>query len=180
MKSINKIITVIIFAFIIVSCSNGPSLQEYYVDKSENPNFISLTIPANVIKFTDVELSAEQQQAYESIEKLNILAFKIKDTNKIAFNEEKSKVAEILKDKKYQELMRINSGKQTGVVKYIGNDNAIDEVIVFGSDDVNGFALVRVLGKNMKPENMMQLVQAVNTGNINGEGLNELKQFFGR
>lgn len=180
MKSINKIATVIILAFIIVSCSNESSLQEYYVDKSENPNFISLTIPANVIKFTDVELSTEQKQAYESIEKLNVLAFKIKDTNKVAFNEEKIKVSEILKDKKYRELMRINSGKQTGVVKYIGNDDTIDEVIVFGSDDVNGFALVRVLGKNMKPENMMQLVQAVNTGNINGEGLNELKQFFGK
>lgn len=180
MKSINKIATVTILTFIVISCSNGPSLQEYYVSKSENPNFISLTIPANVIKFTEVELTTEQRQAYESIEKLNVLAFKIKDTNMVAFKEEKSKVAEILKNKKYQELMRINSGKQTGVVKYIGNDDTIDEVIVFGSDDVNGFALVRVLGKNMKPENMMQLVQAVNTGNINGEGLNELKQFFNK
>lgn len=180
MKSINKIATVIILTFIVISCSNGPSLQGYYVDKSDNPNFISLTVPANVIKFTDTELSEEQQQAYESVEKLNVLAFKLKDTNKEAFTEEKNQIAEILKDKKYQELMRINSGKNRGVVKYIGNDDAIDEVIVFGSDDVNGFALVRVLGKNMKPENMMQLVQAVNTGNINGEGLNELKQFFGK
>lgn len=178
MKSINKIATVIILAFTIVSCSNEPSLQEYYVNNSENPNFMSLTIPANVIKLTDTELSKEQQQAYESVEKLNVLAFKLKDTNKEAFNLEKGLVTEILKDKKYQELMRINSGKQTGVVKYIGNDDAIDEVIVFGSDDVNGFALVRVLGKNMKPENMMELVQAVNNGNINGEGLHELKQFF--
>src|SRR5690606_41792693 len=106
MISINKIVTVIMLAIIIVSCSNEPSLQEYYVNKSENPNFISLTIPANVVKFTDVELSPEQQQAYESIEKLNVLAFKIKDTNTVAFNEEKRQVSEILKDKKYQELMR--------------------------------------------------------------------------
>ena len=180
MKSIKKIATVTILVFIIVSCSNEPSLQKYYVNKSESPNFISLTIPANVIKITDAELTDEQQQAYESVEKLNVLAFKLKGADKATFNEEKSQITQILKNKKYQELMRINNGKQTGVVKYIGNDDTIDEVIVFGSDDVNGFALVRVLGKNMKPENMMQLVQAVNTGNINGEGLNELKQFFGK
>lgn len=41
-----------------------------------------------------------------------------------------------------------------------------------------GFALVRVLGKDMKPENMSTLIEALQRSNIDEASLGGLKQFF--
>ena len=178
MKSIKNLITIVLLVFSFIACSDSESLQQYYVDNSENSNFISLTIPSSVLNLSDIEITPTQKEAYESVKKLNVLAFKVNEDNKSDFEIEKGKVTTILKNKKYQELMRINSGNHQGVVKYLGDDRSIDEVIVYGNDNDKGFALVRVLGENMKPEGMLQLMQVVKSNNIKGEGLNQLKQFF--
>ncbi len=162
----------------MISCDSGTSLQEYYVQSQERSDFLSLDIPASILKIEEVELSPEQREAYESVHKLNILAYKTNPDNTVDFEAEKSKVYDILSGTDYQELMRINANGNSGVVKYIGSDDAVDEVIIFGSNDTLGFALVRVLGDDMKPANMMKLMEVVQKGNINGEGLGQLKNFF--
>lgn len=88
------------------------------------------------------------------------------------------RVNEILKSGKYQDLMRINDKHMKGVIKYLGTDEEIDELILFGSSDDKGFALVRVLGKDMKPENMSTLIEALQRSNIDEASLGGLKQFF--
>ncbi|UOB18213.1 DUF4252 domain-containing protein [Abyssalbus ytuae] len=177
-SSITNFVTVVCTVLLALSCSNDESLQKYFVNNSENANFISLTIPSTVLNINQENLTPEQKEAYESVQKLNILAFKLKDDNRTEYEAEKGKISSILKNDKYQELMRLNSGKHKGVVKYLGDDTAIDEIIIYGNDNENGFALIRVLGNNMKPEKMMQLMKVVNANNIDGKGLNELKQFF--
>lgn len=51
-------------------------------------------------------------------------------------------------------------------------------MILFGSSDDKDFALVRVLGKDMKPENMSTLIEALQRSNIDEASLGGLKQFF--
>lgn len=172
MKNLKSIFFLLAVTILAASCGDGtPSLQEYYVDKAENPNFISIDLPTSLLGVASSSLTEKQKEAYESVKKLNVLAFKVNTDNRAAYEEEKTTVQTILKDDKYEELMVINSGKYKGTVKYLGDDEAIDEVILFGSDDENGFALVRVLGNKMKPENMMSLVEAVQKGAVDSGAL---------
>jgi uncharacterized lipoprotein YmbA len=44
-------------ALFLASCASQPTLQEYYVDNSENPNFLSIDVPASILKMDEVELT---------------------------------------------------------------------------------------------------------------------------
>ena len=177
MKTFYKSIAVIATMF-LASCASQQSLQEYYVDNKENPNFISLDIPANILKMDEVDLTGEQREAVESLRKFNLLAFKITEDNEADYKLEKAKVKQILKNEDFVELMKINSSYGKGVIKYLGEDDAIDEVIIYGDSKEQGFALVRVLGKNMNPAHIMQIMQAIRKSDYDGEGLGEIGKFL--
>ena len=176
MKKIKSI--VVLVAVLLGSCASQQSLQEYYVDNKENPNFISLDIPASILKMDEVDLNAGQKEAVESLKKFNLLAFRKTDSNSADYKLEKSRVKEILKNDDFVELMKINSQYGKGVVKYLGDENAIDEVIIYGASDEKGFALVRVLGKDMNPAHIVQLMQAIQKSDYKGEGLGEIGKFL--
>ncbi|MDC6363041.1 MULTISPECIES: DUF4252 domain-containing protein [Flavobacteriaceae] len=163
---------------LLASCSSRQSLQEYYVDNSENPNFITVDVPASILKMDAVDLTPTQKEAVESLRKFNLLAFKKNSDNAAEFEVEKNKVREILKGEKFVELMKINSKYGKGVVKYLGDEDAIDEVIIYGDSDDKGFALVRVLGKDMNPAHIIQLMQAIQKSEYKGEGLGEIGEFL--
>ncbi len=177
MKNILKGLSVIITVF-LASCASQQSLQEYYVDNKENPNFISLDIPASILNMDEVELTDVQKEAIESLRKFNLLAFKKTSENVTEYKLEKAKVKEILKNEDFIELMKINSSYGKGVIKYLGEDDAIDEVIIYGDSKEQGFALVRVLGKNMNPSHIMQIMQAIQKSDYKGEGLGEIGKFL--
>lgn len=180
MKTIRNFIGICLAVLALHSCNTSPSLQQYYVDNTDNPNFISVDIPASILKVSEVDLTPEQKTAYESLRKFNVLAFRLTEENKNEFAGEKETVNEILKSKDYEELMRINTGSAKGVIKILGDEESIDEVILYGNDDDMGFALVRVLGKDMRPENIMQLVEVIQKGNLDEAGLEPLKGFFNK
>jgi hypothetical protein len=177
MKKFLTIIPITVL-FIFMGCSSTQSLQEYYIDSAENPNFISLDLPASILKLDEVDLSDSQRTALESLRKLNVLAFRKTDTNKAEYEVEKGKITAILKNSDFKELMKLNSQYGKGYVKYLGEEDAIDEVIIYGNSDEKGFALVRVLGKDMNPAYMMQLLQAIQKSDYKGEGLGEIGQFL--
>ncbi|SNZ00589.1 DUF4252 domain-containing protein [Flagellimonas pacifica] len=163
---------------LLASCSSQQSLQEYYVDNSENPNFIVVDVPASILKMDGVDLTDTQRNAVESLRKFNLLAFKKNEDNAAEYKVEKAKVKEILKDDEFVELMKINSSYGKGVIKYLGDEDAIDEVIIYGDSKDKGFALVRVLGKDMNPAHIVQLMQAIQKSDYKGEGLGEIGEFL--
>lgn len=177
MKNIYKIIALTVLV-LVASCASQQSLQEYYVDNMENPNFISLDIPASILKMDEVDLTVDQREAVESLRKFNLLAFKRTNENEADYKLEKAKVKQILKNEDFIELMKINSSYGKGVIKYLGEDDAIDEVIIYGDNKEQGFALVRVLGKNMNPAHIMQIMQAIQKSDYDGEGLGEIGKFL--
>ena len=177
MKHILKGISIISMV-LLASCASQQSLQEYYVDNQENPNFISLDIPASILKMEEVELTEVQREAVGSLRKFNLLAFKKTSENEAEYKVEKAKVKEILKGEDFVELMKINSQYGRGVIKYLGEDDAIDEVIIYGDSKEQGFAVVRVLGKDMNPAHIIQLMQAIQKSDYDGEGLGEIGKFL--
>ena len=64
--------------------------------------------------------------------------------------------------------MRLTDKGRTLIVNFLGEADAIDEIIIYGSDKELGFALVRVLGNKMDPAKMMKLVNEVNLDDDSG------------
>lgn len=164
-------------AAVLSSCNYGETLQSYYVINQETPNFISVDIPVSFVNLDKAELTDIQNEAYESIDKLNMLAFTLKEDNIAEYTAEYDKVKTILKDEKYSELVRGgNSTDGKFVVKYLGTDTTIDELIVFGSAKNKGFAIIRVLGDDMDPAKIMKLGNVLDK--ISSDE-NKIKDFMG-
>lgn len=177
--SIKNIVMSIFILAGLTSCEYGETLQKYYVANQETQNFISVDIPASFVNLDDVALTDDQREAYESIDKLNMLAYTLSDDNEEEYKAELAKVQAILKDERYEDLFRGgNSTDGKIIVKYIGTDTTIDELIIFGSANDRGFAIVRVLGNNMEPAKIMQLGSVINQMTTDESNVMDFMNFF--
>ena len=168
----------IVACLFLISCNSKPSLQKYFVENSENKDFISLDISPSILNIDKTKLTVEQNDALHSFEKMNILAFKQNDKNSAQYETEREKVNAILKDEKYQQLMKFGSGKDGASVSFVGTDDHIEEFVLFANKKENGFAVVRILGKDMNPTNIMTIVSVLKNSNINLEQLKPLHEMF--
>ena len=178
-QSIKKLMVMLTLVAAFTSCNQGPTLQTYFVDNELKPGFVSADIPASFIDVDQVELTDEQKEAYESVDKLNVLAFTLGEDNKEEYEAELDKVKVILKDPKYQELMR--GGNATDgkfMVKFIGDVENIDELIVFGNANDKGFVVARVLGDDMNAGKLMSLQSVLKDMNFEDTNIDGLKDFF--
>lgn len=162
----------------LISCNSEPSLQKYFVANTDNKDFIALDISPNILNLDNAKLSTEQNEALKSFDKMNVLAFKANAKNQAQFETERAKVKAILKNPKYQELMKFGSGKDGASISYVGTDENIEEFVVFANRKENGFAVVRVLGKNMNPNNIMTLMSVLQKSKIDMEQLKPLQQLI--
>lgn len=170
-KSIIIIIALSI-SLLLVSCNNKPTLQQYFVKNQSEKNFISMDVSPDILKIDKSKLSVEEAKAMASFDKMNVLAFKTNSKNKASYQLEKDKVVEILKDTaEYHQLMKFGSGGAGASISFVGDENHINEFVLFGNKKENGFAVVRILGNDMKPENAMQLLSILQKSNINGKDL---------
>ncbi|WP_372917103.1 DUF4252 domain-containing protein [Salegentibacter sp.] len=165
-----------IFVVILTSCGNEPTIQEYYVENLEESNFIALDIPASLLANNE-DLDEKQKQTLESIRKVNVLAYPLK-ANKEKYEEEKAQLQEILKNDEYQLLMRYGSGLRKAEIYYTGEEDAVDEFILFGFDDSRGVGLARILGEDMEPKEMLNLLRSMEKGDFNLEGIKNITQMF--
>lgn len=178
MKRIFFLIAIV--SFLISSCNNEPSLQKYFVEKTDNKNFVVLDLSPKMLNIDSIKLTSEENAALKSFEKVNILAFKLDKSNKSEFETEKVKVGEILKEEKYQQLMKFGSGKNGASVSFIGDTEHIDEFVFYANNKENGFAVVRVLGKNMNPTGIFTLMSVLKNANVNLEQLKPLQQLIAK
>lgn len=161
-----------------MSCTSEPSLQKYFVEKSENKNFISFDVSPSILNVDQTKLSEEQKVALKSFEKMNVLAFKLNDKNQTDFSTERQEVNLILKNEKYQQLMKFGSGKEGASISYVGEDNHINEFILYGNKKDAGFAVVRILGKDMNPNNVITLISIMKDSKMNLDQLKPLQDLM--
>ncbi len=177
-RTVKFFFSIAVFSIILVSCNSEPSLQRYFVDHQEEPNFISQDLPISMVKIDKTNFTEEQTEAFNSVRRLNFLGFKINDNNKEDYSSEIGKVKTILGQEKYQDLMDFSDKGRRISVKYIGDDEDADEVILFGRAEDMGFALVRILGSDMSPEKMILLSEALRSSNIDETQMQEMLDFF--
>lgn len=162
----------------LVSCNNETSLQEYYVEHQNDRQYLAFDIPASLLTGDNSSLSAEHKATLETIRKVNILGFPKKEDNEAKYEEEKEKLSQILKAEKYKQLMRYGGNNRKAELYYLGEEDAIDEIIVFGSDDEKGFGIARVTGDDMNPEDIIRLFKSFEKGELNIDGLPDLDGVF--
>ena len=179
MKKINNYLALVLATLVVmISCKGEPSLQKYYVDNQDNDNFISLDVPSSMIDLGD-NVSDETKETIQTIKKLNVLAFKLTDSNKDAYASELKKVKSILKDDSYSELIRMKHKNAHIMVKFLGKDDAVNEFILFASDNSKGFALARVLGNQMDPEKIIKMSKDLKNIDTDGDAFSQIKGLFG-
>ncbi len=173
MKNIVKILG-LASVLLFMSCNNNASLQQYFVDHQGDVDFIAVDVPSSLLDKETVALNAEEKEALESIKKVNFLALPLSEKNKVRYKKESADINKILSSNKYATLMKFGSNGTNAVLKYTGDDDDIDEVIVFATDDKKGLALIRVLGDNMRPEKMAKLARSVEKGKIDLEAFKRI------
>ena len=153
--------------------------QKYFVKNTESPKFIALDLASNIIKTDKVALSETEKAALESFEKMNILAFRADSTDVSGYDKEIKEVKAILKDESYQQLMKAGSGNDGAAIYFVGNDDEhIEEFVVLAGKKENGFAVVRVLGNDMNPTHIMNMLSLLQKSQVDMEQLKPLQQLM--
>lgn len=106
----------LIFAVVVAfaGCSKTQSIQEYYVAKSEDPNFLVIDIPTSILGINNEVLNDEEQAALDSFQKLNVLMFRKTAANAEQFPEELKTVREIVDGEQFDPLMVVSDRQFSG------------------------------------------------------------------
>ena len=174
-----KLLLLVSCMIMLYSCEDKPTLQKYFVKNTESPKFIALDLASNIIKTDKVALSETEKAALESFEKMNILAFRADSINTSEYDKEIKEVKAILKDESYQQLMKAGSGNDGAAIYFVGNDDEhIEEFVVLAGKKENGFAVVRVLGNDMNPTHIMNMLSLLQKSQVDMEQLKPLQQLM--
>lgn len=177
MKTI-QFIVLFLSTVLFVSCGEE-SLQKYFVKKQEDPKFLKMDLSPSLLEGKNINMSEESQEALKSIKKINIVAYPLKDENREDFKWELEEIESILSQEKYKELTRIKNPGWNLNVSYTGNETTIDEVIVYGLNKTRGFVVFRLLGNDLKPEQIIPIIHALGEGDFNLGEISGLEGIFG-
>lgn len=157
---------VVIVLLTLLSCNSDTSLQRYLVDKQGDDRFLKVDLATSLLQSDNASFTAEQKDILNTVKKMNVVAYPVKNSNLTEFESEKAKVKAILSQDKYQKLMTIKSGDMDMNLSYLGEEDAIDEVIIFATTNEKGFGVFRLLCDNMKPDQMLKLATTLESGDI--------------
>jgi len=161
MKKITTVISFLVFALLMSSCNKDQSLQSYLVESQDKRGFMTVDIPLSFIKLKSTDVSEDIQKTFESIKKVNLVALPYQN-NEEAYEVEKKAITKILRNSDtYKSLMRMDVKGMKMNIYYTGSSDAIDEVIAFGYSKEAGVGVARILGENMNPSKIMEMMQNI-------------------
>ena len=144
---------------LFVNCTQGPTLQSYFVEKMDDPTFLIVNLPFKLDKLFTKDLTATEQEALASVGKLNLLFYRFRSGEETKF---KNELNTILAHNKYQHLMDFKAfDKGQGKLLFEGATDKIEEGIVFLSATDKGFGVLRILGSEINPAILMGLIKKV-------------------
>lgn len=157
-------------AFLFSSCEQRLTLQTYFVQKLEDPAFLIVNLPFKVNNLLNEDLTQEERKAVDGIGKLNMLFYRYKKEREANYKEELNQINAILASKKYQHLMDFKAfDKGQGKLLFEGETDRIEEGIVFLNAKKMGFGVLRILGSDINPAILSQLVKKVDPKKLEEE-----------
>ena len=163
MKSIYKILMISLLTITISSCTKD-RLEEYFVEATENADFLVMNIPANIVEFDTEKLDKKTLQQIKSIKKLKILIYK-NNYEKRQKEKELQKLQQILNNKKYNVLTKIKNKDYQIVLSYEGKPEAINKLIFLGIDNDKNFLLGLIKGKKVNVKNISKSLKHIKSVN---------------
>jgi len=174
MKNIIKIPSLLLFLLLLItSCKNEKSLQKYLVESQGKREFITVDIPTSFLQLKSDNVSEDVKNTLKSIRKVNVVALPI-NGNEVAYEVEKATLKELFTDnKEYKSLMSMKAQGMHVNLYYTGDTDSIDEVIAFGYGKKAGVGVARLIGANMNPAKIIEMMNSIK---IDEDNVN-LKQF---
>lgn len=175
MKKTAYLLTLFAITIFFSSCNNGKSLQEYLVEAQDKSGFIKFDVPTSFLQPNEEFVSKEVKETLNSIRKINILMLQAKEDNLARYEAEKAELKTIFKNEDYKSLMSMKSNGMNIKLYYTGKTDEIDEVIAFGYGEKVGVGVARLLGDNMNPGAIVNMLDKIK---MDPSNLN-LNQFSG-
>lgn len=177
--TIIKYISALLFGLLVMaSCSNEKSLQRYLVDKQEDDRYLKIDLATSLLQSDESRFTEEEQEILNTVKKVNVVAYPIKNGNAAEYEAEKAFVNNIIGQEKYKTLMTTNSQGINITLKYLGEEKAIDEVIVFANSPEKGFGVFRLLCDDMRPDQILKLTSSIQQGDLDVTKLSGIGDLF--
>ena len=162
----------------LTACKQENSIQTFFVEHQELANYSVIDISSTLMDFEDADLSQEEKEAYKSLDKLHVLLYAKDslDTKKLA--KELKAINKVFKNEAYTEMMQFSDDGIKFKINTIGNEDTVDEVLVLASSQDKGFAAIRVIGDNMHPEKIANLISKMQKADVDEGKLKGIMDFL--
>lgn len=167
-----SILSMLFIALALTSCKKE-SLQSYLVESQNKKEFITVDVPSSILQLSMENASEADKQAYESIRKINFVALPYEKAKEGQYEAEKNKLKEIFGNSDYKKLMNFKDKGKHATIYYLGDADAIDEIVAFGYGEGAGVGVARLLGENMNPNAIMKMMK---NAKVDGDNIS-LKEF---
>jgi len=161
-----KVFQILCLVALLAACNSEPSLQEYMVEKENSEDFISASIPTNILFQNLDSLPDENSESLRKIEKINVLAL-TKKRDSANLESERNQLRSILNDEKYESLINFKAGDKEARFAYSGSEDKIEDLIFFGYDSKMGLILLRMRGNEVSANDLYKIVQSAEQFNMN-------------
>ena len=179
MKSFSVLFFIV---FTIFSCKKEDSIQTFYVEHQERPDYSVVDISSTLLDINETNLTTTEKEAYQSLDKLHVLMYKATDSTQQEYKKELKAIKRVFSSEKYPELAVFNdSGIQFKIHSTAALENkdaTVDELLVLGSADTMGFMVIRVLGDDLTIEKLATLITLLQKNGAENKALQGIMNFL--
>ncbi|PQB06926.1 hypothetical protein BST83_06990 [Polaribacter filamentus] len=175
MKKITTLFSFVFLVLFVSSCKNEKSLQSYLVDTSGKEGFFTGDLPVGSLITAKAAVSDEVKETMKSIKKINVAFLQKTADNTVAYEAEKTTLKNIFTNKEYKSLGAVKAKGMNVSVYYTGNTESLDEVIAFMYSKDLGVGVARLLGENMNPAKVIEMLNSIK---MDGDNLKNLGSIF--
>jgi len=161
MKKLTTICSLVFLVLFASACKNEKSLQSYLVESSGKDGFYTGDLPVGSLLTAKADVSDEVKETIKSVKKINVVFLRKTDDNTADYEAEKAKLKNIFTSDEYKSLGSIKAKGMNVKVYYTGNTDSLDEVIAFGYSKEVGVGVARLLGQNMNPAKVIEMMNSV-------------------
>lgn len=161
MKKLTTICSLVFLVLFASACKNEKSLQSYLVESSGKDGFYTGDLPVGSLFTAKSDVSDEVKETIKSVKKINVVFLKKTDDNTADYEAEKAKLKNIFTSDEYKSLGSVKAKGMNVKVYYTGNTDSLDEVIAFGYSKEAGVGVARLLGENMNPAKVIEMINSV-------------------
>jgi hypothetical protein len=170
----STILSLLLLVFLATSCNNGKSLQKYLVETSCKEGFMTGDIPVSSLISAKAGVSDDIKETMKSIKKINVVFLAKTADNKAAYETEKNTLKTIFTNKDYKTLGKMKAQGMNINIYYTGETDSLDELIAFGYSNEAGVGVARLLGENMNPAKMLEMLNSITMDENNIKSMGSL------